>query len=123
LVVGAKEREGIVSEATGGSGGRAEMKRRLIERSLQEEAFRQRLLEEPRTAVEQELGMPLPAEVEIRAVEETPQTIYLVLPTATSQVGRGDEISDRDLESVAGGDPWDVQTYTDSYNRNCCPQV
>jgi hypothetical protein len=98
------------------------MKRRLIERSLQDEAFRHRLLEDPKAAIEQELGTPVPAEVEIRAVEETADTIYLVLPPAASAVGRGGEISDRELGSVAGGDPWDVQTYTDSYDRNCCNQ-
>ena len=111
-VVGAKEGEGIVSEATGGSGGRAEMKRRLIERSLRDESFRQRLLEDPKGAVEQELGTPVPEEVEVRAVEETPETVYLVLPPGTPPAGRGGEISDRDLEAVAGGDPWDGMTYT-----------
>jgi hypothetical protein len=95
--------EGIVSEATGSGGSRAEMKRRLIERSLEDDAFRQRLLEDPKAAIEQELGTPLPAEVQIRAVEETPDTIYLVLPPATSPTGRGGEISDQELESVAGG--------------------
>ena len=78
LVVGAKEGEAIVSEATGGD--RAQMKRRLIERSLQDDAFRQRLLENPKGAIEQELGTPVPEEVQILAVEETQDTIYLVLP-------------------------------------------
>jgi hypothetical protein len=35
-------------------------------------------------------------------VEETADTIYLVLPSA-SAVGQGGEISDQDLEQVAGG--------------------
>jgi hypothetical protein len=98
------------------------MKRRLIERSLRDDAFRQRLLEDPRGAVEQELGTRLPEEVEVRAVEETPETVYLVLPSA-SLAGRGGEISDRELEAVAGGDPWDVQTYTDGFDRMCCSQL
>ena len=41
-----------MSEASG----RQEMERRLIEKSLQDEAFRQRLMEDPKGAVEQELG-------------------------------------------------------------------
>ena len=48
-----------MTEATGG-GGRAEMERRLIERSLEDEDFRQRLLDDPKAAVEQELGKRLP---------------------------------------------------------------
>ena len=56
------------------------MERRLIEKSLQDESFRQRLIEDPKGAVEQELGTQLPEEVRVVAVEETADTIYLVLP-------------------------------------------
>jgi hypothetical protein len=51
-LVGAKEGEGILSEATGGS--RAQMTRRLIERSLQDDAFSQRLLEDPKGSVREQ---------------------------------------------------------------------
>jgi hypothetical protein len=44
-------------------GGRTEMERRLIEKSLQDESFRQRLLEDPRATMEQELGVQLPPDV------------------------------------------------------------
>ena len=87
-----------MSEATG----RQEMERRLIERSLQDDVFRQRLLADPRAAVEEELGTPLPEDVRVMAVEETQDTIYLVLPSA-SPLGGGNELSDRELEAVAGG--------------------
>ena len=82
--------------------GRAEMERRLIERSLQDEDFRRVLLEDPKATVEQELGTPLPEEVQIRVVEETPDTIYLVLPSSSPLGGAG-ELSDQDLEAIAGG--------------------
>ena len=75
-----------MTEATGG--GRAEMERRLIERSLRDDAFRQSLLADPKAAVEEELGRRLPEEVQVRAVEETADTVYLVLPSA-SPVGEG----------------------------------
>ena len=98
-----------MSEASG----RAQMERRLIERGLEDESFRQRLLEEPRAALEEELGASLPAEVQIRVVEESADTIYLVLPSASALVGdRGGELSDRNLELVAGGDvavTWDPE--------------
>ena len=87
-----------MSEGTG----RAEMERRLVERSLQDDAFRQRLLADPKAAVEEELGTRLPNEVQVIAVEETAETIYLVLPSA-SPLGEGGELSDRELETVAGG--------------------
>jgi hypothetical protein len=91
-----------MTEASGGGGSRTEVERRLINRSLEDEEFRQSLLADPRAAIEQELGSRLPESVEVRAVEETPEIIYLVLPSA-SRVGRGGELSDQELEDVSGG--------------------
>jgi len=90
-----------VSEPTGG---RADIERSVIERSLQDDAFRRRLLEDPRATMEQELGVQLPADMRVQAVEETADTIYLVLPSVSSS-GVGDEMSDLELETVAGGAP------------------
>jgi Nitrile hydratase, alpha chain len=99
-----KKGEAPMSEASG----RQEMERRLVEKSLQDDAFRQRLLEDPKAAVEQELGTQLPEDVRVVAVEETSETIYLVLPSSSPLGEEGDELSDRELEAVAGG--WDAQT-------------
>jgi hypothetical protein len=83
--------------------GRAKMERRLIERSLQDDDFRERLLEDPEATIERELGFRVPEEVRVVAVEETRDTIYLVLPSSVSPLGQGEELSDRQLEEVAGG--------------------
>jgi hypothetical protein len=48
--------EVIMTEASGGSGSRAEWERRLVQRSLEDESFRQRLLDDPKGTMEQELG-------------------------------------------------------------------
>jgi hypothetical protein len=95
-----------MSEATG----RAQMERRLIEKSVEDEAFRQRLIEDPKGAVEEELGTRLPEEVRVVTVEETADTIYLVLPSA-SPLGEGGELTDSDLAAVAGG--WGADTVND----------
>lgn len=92
-----------MSEASGG-GSRAEMQRRLIQRSLEDEEFRQRFPDGPKGTMEQEIGSRLPESIEVRAVEETADTIYLVLPS-TSAVGEGGEISDHELGEVTGGLP------------------
>jgi hypothetical protein len=95
-----------MTESSGGGVSRVEWERRLINRSLEDEDFRQRLLEDPKGTVEQELGSGLPEGVEVRAVEESADTIYLVLPSA-SAVGEGGDISDQQLEQVAGGEVGD----------------
>ncbi len=104
-----------MTEAAAG-GGRAEMERRVVERSLKDDAFRQRLLADPRAALEEELGTRLPEELQVRAVEETADTIYLVLPSASPVAGEGGELSDRELEAVAGG--WGDPTVADSCGCN-----
>ena len=91
-----------MTEASGGGGSRTEVERRLIQRSLEDEEFRQSLLADPKGTMEQELGSSLPESVEVRVVEESADIIYLVLPSA-SPLGQGGELSDQELESVAGG--------------------
>jgi hypothetical protein len=90
-----------LTEASG-RGQRVEWERRLVQRSLEDEEFRQRLLDDPKGTIEQELGSRLPESIDVRVVEETADTIYLVLPSA-SPLGQGSEISDQELDAVAGG--------------------
>ena len=91
-----------MTDATAGDD-RGAMEQRIIQRSLEDDAFRQRLLENPKAAIEDELGIQLPEGIEIRAVEETPDTVYIALPGRPADVRAG-ELSDRELESVAGGE-------------------
>ena len=90
-----------MTEAAGSA--RAEMERRIVQRSIEDDTFRQRLIEDPKAAVEQELGSRLPEGVRVVAVEETADTIYLVLPGTPMKGRESVELSDPDLESVAGG--------------------
>ncbi len=90
--------------------GRAEMERRLVQRSIEDDAFRRRLIEDPKAAVEQELGTRLPEGARVVAVEETQDTIYLVLPSTPMAGGKGEELTDQQLESVAGAG-WVSVTY------------
>jgi hypothetical protein len=104
-----------MSEATD----RAEMERRLVQRSMEDDPFRQRLLEDPKAAVEQELGTRLPEDLRVVAVEETADTIYLVLPS-TSPVGEGGGLADQELEAVTGGDGGSTSTAS-LCNLSCDP--
>ena len=99
-----------MSEVSAGGDSRTEMERRLIQRSLEHAEFRQRLIDDPKAAVEQELGSGLPEGIEVRVVEESSDTIYLVLPSVSAG-GQGGSLSERDLESVAGAGAIPAETY------------
>jgi hypothetical protein len=101
-----------MTEASGAGGGRAEMERTIVQRSIEDEEFRQRLLDDPKGTLEQEPGNRLAESTEVRVVQESADTIYLVLPS-TSVVGESRELSDQELEAVAGGlTSWDEPCMT-----------
>src|SRR5215212_1180576 len=101
--------ERIMTEASGG-GVRSEVERRLVQRSIEDEDFRQKLLDDPKGALEQELDTQLPEDVEVRVVEESPKTIYLVLPGTSLPLEEEGELSDQALDAVAGGGTWAGET-------------
>ena len=78
----------------------------IIARALRDDEFRSELLANPKIVMERELGellgktVTLPADFEVRIVEETPNVAYIVLPAkvpATSpEFAPGD--SDLDLD-------------------------
>jgi hypothetical protein len=77
---------------------RRELNEKLAQRAMQDEVFRQKLLKFPREAVEEVLGAKLPANAEVKAIEESGKLSYdIVLADPSS------ELSMEDLEQVAGG--------------------
>ena len=59
---------------------RKDLEIHLITRALKDEGFRQELVANPKAVVEKELGVKLPEELEINVLEETEDTLYMVLP-------------------------------------------
>ena len=83
-----------------------DLRAQLIEQATRDQAFRQELVRDPKGAVQRELGLRVPPGFEITVLEETPTTAYLVLPPVPGTSGQ--ELSERDLEAVAGGwGSWD----------------
>lgn len=72
------------------------------EKAREDDAFRVELLANPRAAVEKLLGKELPPQITIKAIEEAPDTYIIGVPSKTT-VGEHGELSDSDLEAVAGG--------------------
>ncbi len=88
-----------------GTSARQDVESRVMGRALTDADFRQLLLSDPRAAVQDELGVDLPADVTINVVEEKADTIYLVLPP-TEESSETGELSDAELGAVAGGGDW-----------------
>jgi hypothetical protein len=80
----------------------------LAGRAAKDAAFRRTLLADTTGTLERELGVRLPAGVSVTVLEETPTSRYLVLPPVPT--GAGGELSDDELEAVAGGNDWYLPT-------------
>ena len=63
--------------------------------------YRQALIDNPSEVLARQMGADVPAGVTVKVVEETADTIYLIAPYVAP--AEGSELSDADLESVAGG--------------------
>jgi hypothetical protein len=80
---------------------RRDLEGRLIDRAWKDVAFRRALLDDPKGTLERELEVRVPEGVSLTVLEETPTVRYLVLPPAPT--GTAGELSDANLEAVAGG--------------------
>ena len=74
---------------------------RIIEKAWKDDAFRQELLRDPQGVAERELGVFIPEGLNIQVHEESPTTMHLVIPM--NPAAQRTELSDRELEAVAGG--------------------
>lgn len=80
---------------------RAEVQAQIAQRLAEDPAFREALLEDPRSAVSAVVGFEIPEAVTISVHEESLTDVHIVIPAAA-----GDEVSEEDLELVSGGVCW-----------------
>jgi hypothetical protein len=66
--------------------------------AVEQPKYREALINDPKTVLEKQLGSSL-GNVNVKSVIETPDTMYVVVP----YVQKEGELSDADLENVAGG--------------------
>jgi hypothetical protein len=72
----------------------------LFQFSKKTPSYRAALIKNPRAVVEGQMGAKIPASITVKAVEETADTMYVVVPYVAAS---GAELSDSALEMVAGG--------------------
>ena len=86
---------------------RSEIEEIVIDNAAKHPAYRAALLKDPKAVIEKQLNNNLPEGMSVKVVEETGDTIFLRLPHT---VVEGSELSDSDLEQVAGGKGDDTYT-------------
>ncbi len=85
----------------------------LISNAMKNDEFKQRLISDPKGALEEQLKVSLPANLKITTLEEKSDQLYLVLPI-NEEIPPSGELSDMQLDNVAGGGAcWE--------NCDCCP--
>ncbi|MCX8214189.1 MAG: NHLP leader peptide family RiPP precursor [SAR202 cluster bacterium] len=77
---------------------RAKQEAEIVQRAIEDGAFRQELVANPKAVIERTLGKKFPDSLSVKVVEEDSDNLCIVIPAAVA-----DEIGDDALEDVSGG--------------------
>jgi hypothetical protein len=72
---------------------------KVIKRAWADAGFKQQLLSNPKAAIQEATGTELPAGLDVKVYENSPTLQHMILPPNPAD----SELSDSDLEAVAGG--------------------
>ncbi len=76
-----------------------EIEAKIIARAWKDSRFKEKLMKNPREAFK-EMGLDIPADVQIKVQEDKPNSFTFVLPSAAAETR---EMSDQQLEKLAAG--------------------
>ncbi|MFC4598232.1 NHLP leader peptide family RiPP precursor [Cohnella hongkongensis] len=65
------------------------LKVQIIKKAWEDSAFKNRLLNNPKEAIQAEFGVEIPGGIDLKVVEESASLYYLVLPPKPEDVGDG----------------------------------
>ncbi len=80
---------------------RRDIEAQIIAKAWKDEAYKQKLLSNPKAVLEQEFNIQFPAEIKVEVKEENRTSLYFILPIRPEIAGQ--EISDKQLAAIAGG--------------------
>ena len=89
---------------------RKDIEARIIAKAWKDEAYKQKLISNPKAVFEQEFNIQFPAEIKVEVKEENLTSLYFVLPIRPEIAGQ--EISDEQLAAIAGGAQATDPSYT-----------
>ncbi|MHC5748485.1 MAG: NHLP leader peptide family RiPP precursor [Nostoc sp.] len=81
---------------------RQSIESKIVARALKDESFKQQLLNNPNVAkaeIEKGLGEKFTGDIQVKVLQETANTAYIVLPYIPATAG----LSEEQLEAVASG--------------------
>jgi hypothetical protein len=73
-----------------------EMRRLLTEKAVEDSAFRQQLVSDPKSVIQQEFGVQIPDNIQIKVHESDMSTVHLALPP-------NPVLNEEQLQAVAAG--------------------
>ncbi len=70
----------------------------IVVRAMKDQAFRKRLIANPKATIEREFGVSLPQDVTVQVHEASDKAWHILLPDPSAR-----ELSDAELEALSGG--------------------
>ncbi len=89
---------------------RKDIEAKIIAKAWKDEAYKQKLLANPKAVIEEESGINFSDSVKVQITEEDSTSLYLTLPTSPET--EGVNLSEEELEMIAGGLRWFKKTPT-----------